>query len=180
MPKWILRLTLLSFLIAFTPLTYAWKQSVDVGYGFSHDPNHTRYNNNGLLVSANLLPLHVSDYLRWSLSGSFGNWRTTTPVNKNLTTTSVGVELRVYPKTEFYVYPWYFHASVGPAYISSKQFGYNTQGSHITGQWIGGIGMQYKCFDIKYKLVHYSSANITQPNQGFNILYMLSVGYLLN
>jgi hypothetical protein len=67
---------------------------------------------------------------------------------------------------------------MGPAYISSKQFGTNSQASQVTGQWIGGLGLEYKQVDVNFHLVHFSNASIAQPNNGFNFLYMLSVGYL--
>ena len=38
-------------LILFSNVAFAWDHSVELGYGYSHDPNHTKYNNSGFLLS---------------------------------------------------------------------------------------------------------------------------------
>lgn len=173
--------TLFAAMLAFSAnAAFAWTQSLELGYGFSHDPNNVKYNNSGFLLESDVAPLHVDTYTHWSLNLSAGTWHTTAPINKNLTTGAASLELRLYPATNCRDVPFYILGSAGPAYLSSDQFGTNSQGSHISGQWIAGLGLEYENFDVNFHLVHYSNAKIVEPDNGFNILYMLSVGYLFN
>jgi hypothetical protein len=155
----------------------AWDHSVDFGYGFSHDPNNSRYNSSGYLLTADLFSLMRTPSMFWSINGGLGQWHNTAPTHQNLTTAALALALRYYPFT-IKSYPAYLLGSAGPAYISSRQFGNNKQGSNATGQWMGGLGMEFNSFDVNLRLVHYSNAHITSPDQGFTVLYMLSVGYL--
>lgn len=157
-------------------LSFAWDHSIELGYGYSHDPNHSRYNNSGFLLSGDLLPLQRSSAAFWSINGGLGQWTSTAPKNKNLTTAALALALRLYAfnvKT-----PTYLLASGGPAYLSSRQYGLNTQGSNLAFQVYGGLGVELENIDINFRLIHYSNAHLASPNEGYNILYMLSVGYL--
>ena len=161
--------------------SYAWNHSIELGYGYSHDPNHTKFNNSGLLLSGDIIPLwRRTPWTFFSLTGSLGRWRTTASHNQNLTTAAASLALRVYPfKITTYEYPPYVFASFGPAYLSSRKFGENTQGSHLSIQSILGLGFELHCVDVNLRAVHYSNAHLASPNEGFNILYLLSIGYLL-
>lgn len=157
---------------------FAWNHSVEIGYGFSHDPNHTRYNNSGILLSGDLLPLRRTPWTFWSITGSIGRFYTTTPKNKNLTTAALSIALRFYPFMVAKEYPAYLLASFGPAALSSRRYGYNTQAQQLTIQSNIGVGVEFKQVDLNLRLSHYSNASLGKPNEGFNLLYLLSVGYL--
>lgn len=157
--------------------TFAWDHSFEVGAGFSHDPNHTRYNNSGVLVSGDLIPLKRTPCYFWSIGGALGQWWTTTPNNKNLTTIAIPLSLRYYLPVQT-TYPTYAFGSVGPAYLSSRKFGNNTQASNFTGQWNLGLGAEFDKIDVNLRLQHFSNAYLASPDQGFTILYLLSLGYL--
>jgi hypothetical protein len=169
-------MVLLSFCV--TTCSYAWDHSISLGYGYSEDPNHTQYNNSGFLLSADLLGLKRTNHTFWSLNGYIGQWNTTARVNKNLTSAALSLNLRGYLFDIRGVYPVYLIASAGPALISNKKFGLNTQASNATIQTNIGGGAEFKHFDINLRLEHFSNANLAMPNQGFNILYLLSLGYL--
>lgn len=177
------KLSLVAFiLIHFCCLSahaYSWTRSIELGYGYSQDPNHTKYHNSGVLLSGDLYPLWCNPWTFFSITGSLGHWYTTAPENKNLTTAAASLALRLYPvpSDETY-YPFYFLASFGPAYLSSRQYGENTQGSHWAIQSNLGIGEEFDSFDVNLRLSHFSNAGLAKPNEGFNVLYLLSVGYL--
>ena len=160
--------------------SFAWMRSLELGYGYSHDPNNVRYNNSGFLLESDVAPLHVDQYTHWSANLALGAWHSTAPFSNTLRTAAASLELRLYPATNTRDVPFYILGSVGPAYLSQTQFGTNFQGSHVTGQWIGGLGLEYQNFDVNFHLVHYSNANTVSPNDGINILYMLSMGYLFD
>jgi hypothetical protein len=167
---------LLSFLLCQS--VYAWDHSIELGYGYSHDPNHTKYNNSGFLLSGDLYPIHRSPMTFWSVNGSLGQWHTTTPIYKNVTSAAISLGLRLYPFSFANQYPFYFIGTVGPAIISSKQFGLNKQAGCLTFQTNLGIGTEFKSFDVNFRLEHFSNAHLATPNEGYNILYLLSMGYL--
>lgn len=156
---------------------FAWNNSIEFGYGRSHDPNHTKYYNSGYLLSGDFYPIYRSSWTFWSVNASLGHWYTTTPQNKNLTTGAVSLALRVYP-FNISSYPAYLLGSLGPALMSNRKFGNNTQGSNFTLQTNLGLGIEFCSFDLNLRLEHFSNANLAKPNQGFNILYLLSIGYL--
>src|SRR6185312_13445500 len=158
----------------FTINAYAWDHSIELGYGYSHDPNNVKYNNSGLLLTTDLLPLSRGRYTFWSITGALGQWHTTAPSHQNLTTGAASLALRLYPIPKYY--PAYFLGSVGPALLSSRKFGVNTQGSNLSLQINLGLGMEIHSFDVNLRLTHYSNAHIFHPDEGFNILYLLSVG----
>lgn len=163
----------------FYSTAYAWDHSVELGYGYSHDPNHTRYNNSGVLLSGDLLPLWRSPWLFFSVTGSLGRWYTTSPHNKNLSSVAASLALRFYPFQDFNceIAP-YLLASFGPAFISSRHYGENTQAKNITIQSNLGLGVEIASFDVNLRLHHFSNAGLSKPNEGFNVLYLLSIGYL--
>lgn len=165
----------------FATNSFAWNHSFEVGYGYSHDPNEIKYNNSQIMLSGDIFPLYRNTITFWSITGSLSQLHTTAPKNKNVTTAAMSLALRLYPFPMFThsdVYFPYVLASAGPAYLSKQRLGINTQGSHMSIQTNLGFGTEIKNFDINLRLSHYSNANLADPNQGFNILYLLSVGYL--
>jgi hypothetical protein len=69
-------------------------------------------------------------------------------------------------------------ASAGPALLSNKRFGVNSQAGIVTIQTNLGFGVELFPIDVNLRLEHFSNANLGSPNEGFNILYLLSFGYL--
>lgn len=166
-------------LIFFSIPTFAWDHSIDIGYGVSHDPNHTRYNNSGFLLTSDLYPIKRTPSTFWSLNGALGQWYSTAPHHKYLTTGALSLALRYYPNfTIGDCYPTYFLGTVGPAYLSNRQFGRNKQAGNVTIQFNLGLGVELNHIDLNLRLSHYSNAYIARPDQGFTVLYLLSIGYL--
>lgn len=177
MRKYIYFIVLLNFFAI--QLSYAtWDHSISVGYGRSHDPNHSTFDNSGFLLSADLLGLKHTKHTFWTLNGSVGQWHTTTPVNQDLTSAALSLNLRAYLLDIASQYPFYLLGSAGPAWISNTQFGLNTQASNLTIQTNLGLGAEFNNFDINLRLQHFSNASLASPNEGFNILYLVSIGYL--
>lgn len=72
--------------------------------------------------------------------------------------------------------------SFGPAHLSERQLGRCHQGSNfcfesnlVTGTEIGNQNLS---LDINFRLVHFCNAGIAQPNEGFDLVPVLSIGYL--
>ncbi len=169
---------LLFLLVFFAPASYAWDHSIDIGYGYSHDPRHAKYHYSGFLLTGDLFPLYSTPKTRWSLNGALGQWHATTPHNKHLTTAALSFALRYYPFYRENNYPSYLLGSVGPAYLSNRTFGKNTQAKNLSFQFNLGLGKEFAPFDVNFRAVHYSNAYLRRPDEGFTILYMLSIGYL--
>lgn len=158
--------------------SFAWDHSIEFGYGYSHDPNHTKYNNSGYFLSGDIFPLHHSPMTYWSINGALGQWHASTPTNNSLSTAAAAVALRFYPFTTAVHYPSYLLGSAGPAILSVRKFGMNRQGSNLTFQVNVGLGVEVKHFDFNLRFVHFSNAHLAKPDQGFSIIYLFSVGYL--
>lgn len=160
--------------------TYAWTQSVELGYGYSHDPNNIRYHNQAVMLSGDFYTITQTPWSHWSFTGTLGQWWTSAPANKNLTAGAVSLALRLYPILTDETYSPYLMASFGPALLSSREFGVNTQAKNITILSNGGFGVEVGHYDFNLRLAHFSNASIWKPNEGFNVLYFFSVGYLFN
>lgn len=172
------KLSLLLFFSFFTYSAFAWNHSVEIGYGWSHDPNNSRYFNQGVMLSGDLYPLRRTPMTFWSITGSLGHWHSSAPVNKNVTTAAASLALRFYPFMLTKSKP-YLLASVGPAYLSQPRFGTNVQASHGSIQTNLGLGDEFNNhYDVNLRLVHYSNAGLGHINEGYNFLYFLSLGYL--
>lgn len=162
---------------------FAWNHSIEIGYGYCQDPNHPRYHNSGGLLSGDIIPLPWwhTPWTFLTITGSLGQWHTNSPRNKNLTTVAVSAALRYHLfRIDTYDYPPYLFASFGPAYLSSRHFNKNTQAKNVAIQSNLGFGIELNYIDVNLRLVHFSNAYLASPNDGFNILYLLSIGYLFS
>ena len=165
--------------LAYLPLTlWAWDHSIEIGYGKSHDPNDSKHYNSGFLLSGDVYPIKHTNWSYWSVNGTLGRWYSTAPQNKNLTTVAASLALRLYPLCTNNAYDGYFMGAAGPALLSNRKFGANTQGSNFTFQWVAGAGVEYDHIDVNFRYMHYSNARLFKPDQGFNIQYLISIGYL--
>jgi hypothetical protein len=175
---YIFQIVLLMFLGLFSQVLFAWNHSIELGYGFSHDPNDSKHNNSGVLLSGDIFPLYRNPWTFWSIGGALGRWHTNSPYNIDLTTGALTLGLRFYPFIIAANSPAYFLASAGPAYLSNKHFGVNDQASHWSIQSNLGLGVELNCIDVNLRFAHYSNAGLGKPNEGFNVIYLLSFGYL--
>jgi len=171
------------FFILFCQNVFAWQHGISLGYGFA-PANVQGYGNNGFFFNAKLhkfKPLDRTLFL--TLDGSWGHWQATTAQHKNLDTLALAAAFRAYftsPKKQRF--KPYLLLSVGPAYLSSKQFGLVKQGSHCVCQITFGAGSEVvinqREFEINLRFVHYCNGGLAKPNESINILYVVSVGYL--
>lgn len=173
-----LRWVLFVVLSIFTVTGFAWDHSIEFGYGYSHDPNNTHYNNSGFLLNGDFWTFKDTPWTHWALNAAAGTFHSTAPTNKNLTAAAVDMELRVYGPEFNGPTSTYFLASAGPAIMSSRYFGTNKQGSNLAIQSNLGLGMEFNLIDVNLRLEHFSNGGTSKPNEGFNILYLLSLGYL--
>lgn len=176
--KLITYLITILLLTIYHPIVYAWDHSIELGYGYSHDPNHTKYHNSGIFLNSDLLTFCQTCWTLWSINAALGHWYNSAPTHRYLTSGALSLGLRVYPYTNNTSYPFYVFGLAGPAYISSPQFGLNKQAGNLTLQWNLGLGTEIQCFDINLRFVHFSNAYLAKPDHGFSILYTLSIGYL--
>ena len=169
------------FLICFIPFSaMAWDHGVSIGYGGGRDINHHNDTNSGGILSAEFMSLKKKSWFNLTFDGSMGEWYSTAPANKNLFTAALTLAFRTYLYHFSKATP-YVLISSGPAYLSSRKFGENTQAANVAFQTSAGVGMeigQAKRVDLSLKLIHYSNAYTMYPNQGFNIFYVGSIGYL--
>lgn len=174
------RLLTVSLCLLFSVSALAWDHGVSIGFGTAQDSNHPRYTNSGFFLSSDFMSITQSRWINLTLNGALGQWHTTSDSNKDMFTAALSLALRFYPFDTQTVHP-FFIASAGPAFISTRRFNDNLQGANVTFQTAGGLGFEFgdaRRFDLNLRLIHFSNAGIFDPNNGYNFLYVLSIGYL--
>lgn len=167
-------------LLSFTFSVFAWQHGISIGYGGGSDINHHTYTNSGAFLSAEFLSIKQKSWLNITFNGSLGQFYTTEPVNKNLFTAALSLAFRFYAFQSAKVHP-FFLASFGPSYLSYRKFGLNNQAANVAIQSILGLGFEFgqaKRMDLNMRFIHYSNAYTMSPNEGYNIFYVVSLGYL--
>lgn len=72
----------------------------------------------------------------------------------------------------------YATLAIGPALLSTSQFGSQHLGSHACFQDLVGLGTRIGSqWDASINYLHYSNAGLAKHNQGVDIHWMLSIGY---
>lgn len=173
--------TLIFGLLLFTAVSaFSWNHGISLGYGGGSDINHHTDTNSGAFLSGEFTSFKQKDWLNMTLNGSLGQFHSTATSNKDLFAAALSLAFRFYPVDTQTIHPFLL-ASVGPAYISSKKFGRNSQAANFAFQTIFGAGFEFgqaKRVDLNMRLIHYSNAYLMNPNEGFNIFYVVSLGYL--
>lgn len=177
----IIALILLSNIVTQTALS--WNQSLSLGYGGGKESGYDYYQQ-GLMLDYQIFPFTKLDKtLKFGFGGSISNWHANAKENKNMASITASAVLRAYfaPPEAKTIRP-YLIGSFGPTYLSSKKLGAREQGSHFSLQTTLGAGSEFKLnkheFDVSLKLAHYCNGSMFKPNQGINIWYILSIGYL--
>ncbi len=168
------------FILCSTLSVFAWTHGVSIGYGGGSDINHHTYTNSGIFLSGEFLSIKQKSWLNITFNGSMGQFFTTEPVNKNLFTAALSLAFRFYAFQSLKVHPFLL-ASFGPAYLSDRKFGLNNQAANVAIQSILGLGFEFgqaKRVDLNMRFIHYSNAYTMHPNEGYNIFYVVSLGYL--
>ena len=158
----------------------AWDRGVSLGGGYGNDINHHTYTNSGGILTAELMSLKSNTWYNITMNGSLGQWHTTEPLYRDLTTVALTFAFRAYVFYTNDVHPFLIVSS-GPAYISNRSFGYNSQGANVDFQTSGGVGFELgtaKRAEITAQIIHFSNAYTFHPNQGFNIVPVLTLGCL--
>lgn len=167
------------FSMAFSAV--AWEHGISLGYGNGSDINHHTDTNSGAFLSAEFISIKQKDWLNITFNGSLGQFHSSWRANKDLFTAALSLAFRFYPfYTTNMLHP-FFVASVGPNYLTRNNFGRNRQAGHFAFQSILGAGLEIgkaKRVDLNLRLIHYSNAYLMHPNEGFNIFYVVSLGYL--
>lgn len=158
----------------------AWDHGVSIGYGGGSDMNHHTDTNTGVFLSSDIKSLMERNWTHITLNASLGSFHSSWSANKDLFTAALSLAFRFYLFNTTNVHP-YFFASAGPSYLSNTAFGRNYQADNFAFQSILGLGTEVgkaKRIDLSLKFIHYSNAYTMQPNQGYNIFYIGSIGYL--
>lgn len=161
---------------------YAWEHEVAIGYGTGQEVEQT-YNNSGIELSGKLYKFpKINNTLLATIDATLGQWWTDTSDHDHLTTAALSLALRGYVVNQdaHGVRP-YITASFGPTYLSDTQFGAQVQNTHVAFQSLLGVGMEIgdnkHSIDINFHMDHFCNAGLAAPNEGINIMYIVSIGY---
>ncbi len=159
----------------------AWHNEVSGGVGYGKESNRG-YNYVGFIANDVFLNKQLDPKLHFLMDGSVAYWHANTSSNQNLATGAMSLDFRAYfinPMT--HRYRPFIQVACGPAYLSSETFGTKRQGMKFAFQDRVGAGIemgpQTKAFVLALELVHYSNAGLKQPNPGFTIPFIVSLGY---
>ena len=177
-------LTLLAVLAVFSyHSVYAWEHEVSAGYGWGEEFDED-YHNSVFIFGGKFYKFpKIDDTLIATIDGSIAQLHADTDEYKNIITAAVSLALRAYfADPDVHKIRPYLTASFGPAYISDKQFGERQQGSNFLLQSILGGGIEFglknqRSIDVNLYLLHYSNAGLASPNEGFDVPFVLSIGY---
>ena len=181
MKIWLSTLLLLLFV---TTKAFGWSHAISLGYNPSSMESNQSYKHDGFFMNGTLYRFEkIDSMLVFMIDASAGHWTASTKKNKSLNTLSISAAFRAYfSAPEEKQFRPYLLVSYGPAYLSKKKFGYNEQGESFALQGTLGAGFEfgknYKGIDCNLRLVHFSNAGMSAPNQGFNFLYTVSLGFL--
>jgi hypothetical protein len=163
---------------------FAWSHEISLGYAIPSMESDQVYSHSGVYLNGNFYSYHSVDRsLLFTLNASTGYWTASSEQDNHVMTLAVQPTFRVYFSHQMmhYARP-YLLVGYGPAYLSNKKLGTKEQGAHFAFQGdIGGgieLGKNYKGLDISLRMVHFSNADLFTPNQGFDFLYVLSIGVL--
>lgn len=172
----------------FSSQAMAWEHEISVGYGFGKEIEED-YNNHGFMISGKFYKFRpLDERLILTIDGTVSHWHASSEHHKDLTTVALAPNFRAYFGDPYYlprmnctsIRP-YLGVSVGPTYLSSQIYGERKQGSHLALQSTLEVGTEWgkpnSSIDLNLHLAHYCNAGLAKPNQGINILYILSIGY---
>lgn len=172
----------LILLSVFPTAGYAWEHEFSIGYGTGQEVGED-YDNQGVSLNLKVYKFPAIDRTLFAtIDTSLSQWHADTSDHNSLTTAAVSANLRAYfADPDLHTLRPYIGISSGPAYLSDEQFGDRSQGAHFDLQSTleagTEIGSQKHSVDLNLHLTHYCNAGVFQPNEGFNILYVFSIGY---
>lgn len=167
----------------FSNAALAWNHELAAGYGYGKEVEQD-YDNSGYEITGKFFKFApIDNTLIVTLDGTVAHWRSNTPDNNQLTIAAIAPNFRAYFFNPCYnkVRP-YLGVSFGPSYLSQKQLGNREQGGHFAFQSTleGGTEIalpNQHSLDLNLHLAHYCNAGLAKPNQGIDILYIVTVGY---
>lgn len=184
MIKYILLFVNILFSMVFSVEVFSWTYNTSLGYGRSKEYGYDYYQQ-GVMFDAQMFPFEkVDKTLIFGLGASLADWHASSEENKNMSTAAISALFRAYfvPPESSNKFKPYLLASFGPTYLFSRKLGEREQGSHLSFQTTMGIGSEVKIgkkeLDFNFKFVHYCNGGIFRPNQGIDIWYIFSIGYL--
>lgn len=104
---------------------------------------------------------------------------TNTPDNSVVRILSFYPQLNLYAPERNGILPFFFVRALGPSYLSSRQFGDREQGRRVAFQAQVGAGLligDQKEWLVSISYKHFSNANLFNPNDGFDIPVLISIG----
>ncbi len=172
-------ISLLSLL--FSASAQAWTHEVAIGYGSSNEPNQD-YRNSLYVLSGKFFKYRLDKTLIFTLDGTVGRWHADTDEHSNLTNVAISPAFRAYfANPDHHSVKPYIGVSSGPTYLSHEQLGKRLQNTHFALQSTLETGLEIgnsqRSVDINVHLAHICNAGIAMPNEGFNLLYVFSIGY---
>lgn len=150
-------------------------QALTASFG-AGEPNQLK----GARISYQFLPkslTHRCVALYFDISAAY--WRVNYNKNKSIFAMAVAPVLRINLRKNGTVIP-YFEGSIGGALFTQRELGHRDLGSKLLFQDMVGLGVNFgneHKYDVSIRYLHYSNADIVQPNNGIDVKLLLTFGY---
>jgi opacity protein-like surface antigen len=161
----------------------AWNHEVSIGYGWGQEIG-ANYDNHAIVLSGSFYKFKkIDNTLFITLDGTLANLMANTPRNNSLTTAGISLAFRAYfQNPDFHKIRPHVGISAGATYLSQNQLGTQVQGSKFDFQWTIGGGIEFALpqnqgIDVTLNFLHYCNAGLAKPNEGFDIPFLLALGY---
>jgi hypothetical protein len=152
--------------------------SYGTGFGSASDPNGI----NGFNIAYTMQPdswQWLNGDLNVFLNFSYGYWHTNDySSNQSISTFAAAPVIRWYFLNNPTATP-FLQGSVGPTYLSKTYFGDRNLGIHFAFEDMAGFGFAFGAQKKVYatlQIVHYSNAGMSDPNSGFTVPFLFTVG----
>ncbi|GAB4222628.1 MAG: acyloxyacyl hydrolase [Gammaproteobacteria bacterium] len=119
---------------------------------------------------------HLSAYL----DGNISHWRTDDGPNSSISIVGINPFLRVNAWRHHIINP-YLEGSIGIAALSKTRIGPRQLGAAWSFEDLVGVGLSFGKQEHAYvalRYLHFSNAHLAPPNDGIDVEYLVSVGYL--
>jgi hypothetical protein len=167
--------------LLFSTNAQAWTHEFAIGYGDATEPEQD-YTNSIYVLSGKFLKYKVDKTLIFTLDGTLGLWDAHTDEHSHMFNVAISPAFRAYfANPDNHTIRPYLGVSVGPTYISDQQFGTRVQNTNFALQSTLETGVEIgnskHSVDLNAHLVHICNAGLKDPNEGYDLLYVFSIGY---
>jgi hypothetical protein len=158
------------------------KNEMLLSWGTGSQPDADQ-DNTQIAIDYNFYEFKRSPRSGISLGMSYTQLTTNTVTNNSIEAFSLYPQLTLHPQRSSMQNFYFFVRALGPTYLSENTLGNRQQDHHFSFQAQVGVGFRKKIGDSESLLLqvswkHFSNANLFSKNDGIDIPFVFSLGYV--